>query len=265
MFKKLTLPLIMATTLATVMPIMTMAGTLSVNKPRILMTDKNKRAEFKVFNTSPDIQTLRISLIDKQMDEQGEIITVEGSQTSASDFLRVGPRVGKNIDPKGFQKFRVRAKLSKMPAGEYRSHLLVESMNPPTEQSKAGISVKPNIKYSIPIIIRHGELNAEVAISNAQLSEKVSDNGEKQTTLAFDMTRIGDRSVYGDFAVYQVTGDETILIKALVGQAIYTEVEKRQFSIELLTAPPAGSQLKLEFKENPEFGGDSQAHTLIEV
>ncbi len=269
MLKKIILPLLMATSVAAQMPTKAFAGTLSVNKPRILMTDKNKRAEFKVFNTSAQVQTLRVSLIDKQMDELGGIKTVEVSPTSAADFLRVGPRVGKNIGPKDFQKFRVRAKLKKMPKGEYRSHLLVESMNPPSEETKPGIFVKPNIKYSIPIIIRHGDLHAKVAISDAKLSEKPSENGSensaKQTVLSFEMSRVGDRSVYGDFTLYQVTNGKAIELTQLVGQAIYTDTNKRQFAIDLEQPPAKGSQLRIEFKENPEFGGNSQTQTVVEV
>ncbi|NQZ10566.1 MAG: hypothetical protein HRT35_25725 [Algicola sp.] len=256
MLKKIILPLLIASSVAATLPIKTFAGTLSVNKPRILMTDKHKRAEFKVFNTSAQVQTLRVSLIEKQMDEMGDIKTVEVSATSAAGFLRVGPRVGKNIGPKDFQKFRVRAKLNKMPKGEYRSHLLVESMNPPTEETKPGIFVKPNIKYSIPIIIRHGDLHAEVAISNAKVSEKL---------LTFEMSRMGDRSVYGDFTFYQVTDGKTTELTQLVGQAIYTDTNKRLFVIDLEQSPTKGSQLKIVFKENPEFGGDSQTQTIVEV
>ncbi|MCJ8271761.1 MAG: hypothetical protein MJK04_20470 [Psychrosphaera sp.] len=265
MLKKIILPLLIASSMAATLPTKAFAGTLSVNKPRILMTDKNKRAEFKVFNTSAQVQTLRVSLIEKQMNEMGDIKTVEVSLTSAADFLRIGPRVGKNIGPKDFQKFRVRAKLNKMPKGEYRSHLLVESMNPPTEETKPGIFVKPNIKYSIPIIIRHGDLHAEVAISNAKLSETVLENADKQTVLTFEMSRIGDRSVYGDFTFYQVTDGKATELTQLVGQAIYTDTDKRLFEINLELPPTKGSQLKIVFKENPEFGGDSQTQTIVEV
>ncbi len=265
MRKLITLPLLIAGAFATLMPVTATAGTLSVSEPRILMTSDNKRDEFKVFNTSSEIQTLRISLIDKQMDESGGIKTVENSASSAADYLRVGPRVGKNINPKGFQKFRVRAKLKKMPVGEYRSHLLVESMNPPKEETKAGIHIKPNIKYSIPIIVRNGELNAQVAISNARMTENTLENGEKQNLLAFDMSREGDRSVYGDFSLYQLQDGNKTLLKTLVGQAIYTDVNKRQFTIELPQSLDLGSELTIEFIENPEFGGDSHTQTTIKV
>lgn len=265
MRKLMKLPLLVATVLTALTPVITNAGTLSVSEPRIVMTDKNKRAEFKVFNTSAEVQSLRISLIDKQMDESGGIKTVENSNTSAADYLRVGPRVGKSISPKDFQKFRVRAKLNKMAPGEYRSHVLVESMSPPTEETAAGIHIKPNIKYSIPIIIRHGELNAQVAISNARVTEQASENGEKQTVFAFDMSREGDRSVYGNFVLYQVKNNQTTELSKLAGQAIYTDINKRQFSIRLEEPMAAGSQLKIEFKEDPEFGGDSHTHSTITI
>lgn len=241
------------------------ASTLSVSEPRIVMSEKQKRAEFQIFNTADHVQSLKISLIDKVMNEKGEIKTVEFADSSAKDYLRVGPRVGKNINPKAFQSFRIRAKVNKMPIGEYRSHLLVESMEPPKEETDPGVHIKPNIKYSIPIIVRNGDLMADVSIDSVQVTQINGENGQDQTEVAFNLNRSGNRSVYGDFILYEVQAGQAIKLKTMPGQAVYTDIEKRRFKTLLNQPLSTGSELKIEFKEDPEFGGDSQTSHRIKV
>lgn len=237
------------------------ASTLSVNEPRIVLTDKNKKGEFKVYNTSNEMQSFRVTLVDKAMDTLGNIKTVETSPTSAINFLRVGPRMGKNIAPKQFQKFRIRAKMSKIPEGEFRSHLLVEPMTPPSEESAAGIHIKPNIKYSIPVIIRKGDLHAEVGIKNINTS--VHESG--QSIIEFDLIRTGNRSVYGDIKIYQELNQTDNLIKEVIGQAIYTDISSRKFTLLLPLKVKSGTNLKIKYVENPEFGGDAKAELSIRI
>lgn len=239
---------------------MVSAGTMSVSEQRIMITDKSKRSEFKVYNTSPEVQSIRVSLIEKAMDENGGVKTIESTTTSAAGYIRIGPRVGKNIAPKDFQTFRLRAKLNQLADGEYRSHLLFESMNPPKDETKPGIHVKPNIRYSIPVIIRKGQLSAEIAIKDAILGE----NEQKQPTIAFNVTRNGNRSIYGDIDIYQIVAGKEQLIASDKNHAIYTDVKQRKFTITLNEAI-SDTELKIVFRENPEFGGDQTAETTIKV
>ena len=248
------------TVITTITPFVN-AGTMSVDVQRLIITDNNKRSEFKVFNTSAEVQSIRVSFIEKIMDENGGVKNVEFSPTSAADYIRIGPRIGKNLGPKDFQKFRLRAKLSKLADGEYRSHLLFESMNPPKEETKPGIHIKPNIRYSIPVIIRKGDLNAQIAIKDVALSH----NEQKQQVVEFNITRNGNRSVYGNIDIYQIVQGKDQLLKTSVGEAIYTDVKQRKFSIPLEQAINSNSELKIIFSENPDFGGDQTAETVVKV
>lgn len=232
---------------------------MSVDVSRLVITDKNKRSEFKVFNTSPEVQSIRVSFIEKIMDEDGGIKNVEFSPTSAADHIRIGPRMGKNLGPKDSQKFRLRAKLNKLADGEYRSHLLFESMNPPKEETKPGIHVKPNIRYSIPVIIRKGEVSAQIAITDA----KIAKDEEQKPIVEFNVIREGNRSVYGDIDIYQINQGKAELVSTTAGEAIYTDVSLRKFTIPLEQAVNASSRLKIVFRENPDFGGDQTAETII--
>ncbi|WP_028865528.1 hypothetical protein [Psychromonas aquimarina] len=237
------------------------SASLSVKEPRIVLTDKNKKGEFKVYNTSDKTLSFRVSLIEKQMDGKGNIKTVSTSLTSAGDYVRVGPRMGKNIAPKDYQKFRLRAKFSKMPEGEFRSHLLIEPITPPTEETAPGIHLKPTIKYSIPLILRHGQLQANVSINNA----RVIVNEKNQSVVQFDLLREGERSVYGDVQVFMLQDNKEILLTSINSQAIYTDINSRKFSINLQKKLEKNTQLKILFKENPEFGGDSQAQSILKI
>ena len=145
--------------LACLLPVISQANTLSVNKPRIMLDAKHNRDEFRIFNPTKEFQTYRLGIIDMQMDELGNINEVESLEHSARQLLRVGPRMGKNIAPDLYQSFRVMLKRKGLEQGEFRSHILMESLLPPAEENQ-GVVVRPNIRYSIPVIIRHGDLNA---------------------------------------------------------------------------------------------------------
>lgn len=226
------------------------ASNLSVDKPRIILDSKKSRDQFRIFNPTAEFQTYRVSVINMQMDENGNINEVEAFDDSAKDFLRVGPRMGKNIAPSQYQNFRVMLKRKNLKeAGEYRAHILMESLLPPVTEGEGSIIVRPNIRYSIPIIVRTGELHAKIGLQ--ELSAEQTENDQLRVTFA--LTREGNRSVYGKVTA-TLAGSDAPLFEA-AGLGVYTELTKRYFSFTTDKALPTSGELILSFEEDPEYGG----------
>lgn len=226
------------------------ASNLSVDKPRIILDGKKSRDQFRIFNPTAEFQTYRVSVINMQMDENGNINEVEAFDSSAKDFLRVGPRMGKNIAPSQYQNFRVMLKRKHLKeAGEYRAHILMESLLPPVAEGEGSIVVRPNIRYSIPIIVRTGELHAKIDLQELTAEQTEDD----KLRVRFAVTREGNRSIYGKVTA-RLAGGESPIFEA-AGLGVYTELNKRYFSFTTDKNLPNSGELILSFEEDPDYGG----------
>ena len=152
MFKRIAL-LLCAVALSTSVS----AANMTLDKHRIILTDQHKRDDLSVFNPTSDFQSYRLTVEDFTMTPQGQLHRSPDFAASAKNMLRVGPRLGRNIAPNNSQKFRVMLKGRNLPDGEYRSHIVVEALLPPMPADD-GVYARPNIKYSIPVIFRKGQL-----------------------------------------------------------------------------------------------------------
>ena len=97
------------------------------------------------------------------------------------------------------------------------------------------IELIPIYGITIPIIIRHGELEATAVVSGAQLV--TTPDGP---ALQIAMSRSGDRSVYGELRVTKSGVKDPIV--QVRGIAIYPEVDGRL--VTLMISPEQAAMLK---------------------
>src|SRR3546814_4124099 len=90
----------------------------------------------------------------------------------------------------------------------------------------AGVSIAltPIYGITIPVIVRVGDLGAAAAIGEAWVSE-----GADGPAFNFDLSRTGDRSVYGDIEVTRPGIADPLLVAR--GIAVYPEVTARTVSL----------------------------------
>ena len=79
--------------------------------------------------------------------------------------------------------------------------------------------------------------------------------------MALDLTRVGDRSVFGDVRVFKAGNKDPIAIQR--GVAIYTEIETRHMVIPLNPefAASAAGPVTVDFVESTDSGPVSLAET----
>ena len=196
------------------------------------MTDRQRTAQVDIVNTSQVQATYKITLVRKRMTETGEfqdVVTPEPEERFADEVVRYSPRQV-TLVPGAGQTIRLMFKAPPTLAeGEYRSHLLF-SKPPAAISALPGKEAKEQntISMSIPVIARHGNLEAKAAIDPA--SVKVSEIGEKKQLVGFTLTRSGARSIYGDVVVYR--GKEKVAEGK--GFAVYTPNAKRKVGVPVL-------------------------------
>lgn len=225
-------------------------GNLLINPMRVVFEGNKQREEITLANTGQDTAIYAISFVQYRMTQDGAFTQIEEpdpGQYFADPYLRFFPR-RVALAPGESQVVRMQVRRSPdMVDGEYRSHLYFRAV--PDERplgddtfledsTAIGIRLIPVFGITIPVIIRHGEVNANIDIAQASLGR----NADGQPQLQLTLNRSGNKSVYGDITVdYEAPGQEPITIGLVRGLAVYTPNDSRNFNLSL--NPPEGIDL----------------------
>jgi hypothetical protein len=258
-------------TLATAMTVASMparaAGDLLVAPTRVVL-DGQRGTEVILNNIGSETATYRISLELRRMTADGRLEEVSEEQANdieraATAMIRYAPR-RVTLPPNQPQAIRLGVRAPEgLADGEYRVHLLFRAIpeaRSVTEQAApAGgftIALTPIYGVTIPIIVRYGNLQATAAIANGRM-EKDADG----QSFAFDLSRSGDRSTYGEIRITKPGVDEPVMIAR--GIAVYPEVTKRTVSLPVppeIAAQLTG-QISVAYYETANDGGALIAKT----
>ena len=237
------------------------AGDLLIAPTRVVL-DGRRGTEVILNNIGTEEATYRITLELRRMNDRGRLDDVDpvaatDKEKSAIDVIRYAPR-RVTLPPNQPQSIRVGLQpTDTLPDGEYRAHMLFRAI-PKAPAAGSGEEVGSGLKIqlipiygiSIPIIVRKGNLEATAALSNVRMS---ADN--EGPTLEFDLTRKGDRSVFGEIHVTKPGTAEPITIAK--GIAIYPEVASRNVSLPMPpeVAAKMHGEVVISYYEAPEAGG----------
>lgn len=218
-------------------------GNLLISPRRIVFDGSAKTQEINLANTGKDTARYLISVMEIRMTDDGafeEILQPDEGQNFASKYLRFFPR-SVVLAPNEAQTIKVQLnKASNLPEGEYRSHIyfravpkerpLGEPEMVNTDTSNITVNIKAVFGITIPAIIRVGENNTTVSISNVALT-KINDS---TNTISLTLNRAGNMSTYGDVVVYHVASDgSTKQVGAARGVAVYSPNKIRHFALNL--------------------------------
>jgi P pilus assembly chaperone PapD len=236
-------------------------GDLLVAPTRVIL-DGSRGTEVILSNIGSEEATYRIGLELRRMTENGKLEPVEkvdanGVEDAALGMIRYAPR-RIALPPGQPQAVRLAARPgAELPDGEYRVHMSFKAIPRPrevTEEEAQSDAVTfrliPIYGITIPIIVRHGRVEAQVALTQPSIIQ-----GEDGPELAMSIERSGESSTYGSLSVVKPGVDEPIVLAG--GIAVYPEIGTRQVRIKL--TPEQAAQLKgrgrVEYRELPENGG----------
>ncbi len=238
------------------------AGDLLVAPTRVIL-DGSRGTEVVLNNIGAEPATYRISLEIKRMTAEGGLDEIAEENASAAertalDMIAFSPR-RVTLPPNQPQVVRVGVRVPEgTPPGEYRAHMLFRAVpdaaavpaEPKASSDGVSIALTPIYGITIPVIVRVGDLGAEAAIGEAWVSE-----GADGPAFNFDLTRTGNRSVYGDIEVTRPGVPEPLLVAR--GIAVYPEVGARKVSLRVpgeLAAKLKGP-VHIRYSEDREIGG----------
>jgi len=217
-------------------------GNLMITPRRVVFEGQKKTQELNLANTGKDTARYLISMMEIRMREDGtfeQITAPDSGQNFASHYVRFFPR-SVTLGPGEAQTVKIQIiKQSQLLAGEYRSHIYfralpIEKPLGEKEISKdtSGISVHltPIFGISIPVIIRVGEPNSQVNLSNTKF-EMMNDS---IPVLNMVFNRAGNISVYGDLKIDFISSSGKVKqVGEIKGIAVYTPTSSRKIRITL--------------------------------
>ncbi len=228
------------------------ASTLSLllSPVRIIFSDRQRVVTAHVINSGNEEITYTISLVTMRKGPEGEFFQprVEtDEELLAKSLVRFSPRRA-TIGPRQRQvvKLMIRKPKDLLP-GEYQTRLLlspqtkaketVTDKNSASTEKGIGINIEYIVNTSVPIIIQHGGISAEVtpvAVDFKELSRATS--GLAAEIL---LTRNGDASSFGNLYVHYLSknGKEK-RIGHIQGAAIYIPMTKKTFIVPLENVTP---------------------------
>ncbi len=239
------------------------AGNLAVMPTRVMFEGRERTAEVSLTNTGDEESIYRLALVNRRMTAGGSLVDVADKplpgERFADGLVRFSPR---QVVLKPGESQVVRLQLRRpagLEAGEYRSHLAFravprESGPPAAEGREFRVTLTPIYGVSIPVIVRHGELGADVGIRGLTL---LRDRRRSLRKVAFTLTREGGQSVYGDIDVKFVdeAGGERILARAR-GLAVYTPNDRRKVTLDVVNGGVVeGGTIVVSYRQKPEAGG----------
>ena len=223
---------------------------LTISPTRAVFDGKTRSMPIKLTNDGTVKTTYRISFKNMRMTEEGAYEDVDSTKVKgqyAEKLVRYSPRQI-SLEPGETQSIRLLLRKPKELAdGEYRSHLLFQEV--PDEagldldkilgkQKDDSLSVvlAPVPGVTIPVIVRQGKLEA-----NAGMGDLAFKNGTKDAPprVEFDLSRSGNRSVYGDLEVthYAPGSTKGVVVGLMQGISVLSPTTKRAVSVQLDVPP----------------------------
>lgn len=221
-------------------------GNLLITPRRVVFEGSKKSIDLNLANTGIDTATYAISLVQIRMKEDGGFETItepDPGQLFADKNIRFFPR-SVTLGPNEAQSIKVQIiRSNELAPGEYRSHFYFRAIpkakplgekEEPRDTTTISVQLIPVFGITIPAIIRVGESNVKVNLSDLGFS-MVNDT---IPNLKLVFNRTGNISVYGDLAVdYISTQGKITRVGVANGVAVYTPNTIRRFQFNLNKIP----------------------------
>lgn len=236
-------------------------GDLLVAPTRVIL-DGSRGTEVILSNIGSEEATYRIGLELRRMTESGDLVTVETEEANSVEeaslgMIRYAPR-RITLPPGQPQAVRLTARPgAELPDGEYRVHMSFKAIPRPREataeeQQSEGVTFRliPIYGITIPIIVRHGRVEAQVALTQPSIVQ-----GEAGPEFVMSIERSGESSTYGALTVFKPGVSDPAL--QIGGIAVYPEIGHREVRFQLTQEQAAAlrGQVRVEYRELADQGG----------
>jgi P pilus assembly chaperone PapD len=226
----------------------------SISTHRVFLDKSQKTSSVLIFNKEIKYQDCRVYLRNYIYGAEGQITEVKGKflpANAANKFIRLSPKKFR-LSPNAQQNVNISSRRTiNQVDGEYRSILAISCVDEISkERANKAVVISPILIHNIPVIVRIGKLEAQVAIKNVSV---------KDNAVNFDVFRQGDRSVYGDLVLFNTLTNK--IEDRIRGVSLYPGTKSKNFTLK--AALDNQRDMKLSFIENPAYGGSIKVESAI--
>lgn len=246
------------------------ADALSFFPGRIVLDDRNRSAVLRIVNKENTARRYTITWRRMRMTADRGLGAVDDDDPAddlypAREYVLFAPRQAV-IPPKSTQAVRLLARVpADLPAGEYRSHLMVTEAPRAMDGGRDGQDLDMRIELvsrtTFPVIVLHGNPEMELSLESLEIRPRDGD-----PRLAVTLARSGNRSLYANaHVIWESPDGESHELFGPASLAIYRELERRHFDFPLKL--PEGRTLgggELRFIVRDNAADDGASSVLID-
>ena len=232
---------------------------------RQVVTAKTPVARYQISNPSDRFVEARVGWIDLSATPDGyETASADARPAlSAAPYLVVSP-ARLRLEPGARAEVVVRLKKgATIPAGERRSHLLIETRpaRTPLRRASSGLEADVGLGVSTPVILRGGYAAPAVAFGRSKLIR--DENG--LLALETTVTSAGRFSAYGTLEAALIADGRMEGLARIANVAVYPDAGARRLVLPLARERLPGGVLQVTFTGDGEASGQRLAEKLFEV
>ncbi|MEM6811025.1 MAG: hypothetical protein AAF549_01005 [Pseudomonadota bacterium] len=237
---------------------------LAITEKRVVFEGPKRSQVITIINRSDETKTYRLGWRHLTMTQKGlkdipEDAPLPPEIKPVTDMVKYAPR-RVTLGPRETQDIRMLVRMpAGLPDGEYRSHFWIrpegntEKFRRQVEEEaekdgrKFGIAIQMLAGITLPVIVRKGNIDAELFIENFSAQQSPG-----FVNVNFDLVRQGERSVYGDINYICNPGSEQeYTLRQQKGMAVYAETSLRRFDHRFEKPQDSGncSTLTIRFSE----------------
>jgi len=255
---------------------------LNISPKRITFDRNHRSGSIYVFNQGNGTGSFDISLIDRVMLPDGQIIPLADAETrpetqaiagklkSAQQILQVSPR-RVTLGPGQGQTVRLRIVGAPADPGtvEVRSHLTISALPPrdsgttaeqaaqATQAGQLSFQINALLGLSIPAIVRLNDPDIRAGLENPRVSFEQLNGPKGPTTpvLNVELVRQGANSLFGNLEAHVAGQPKSPALGLAHGVGVYTEIDRRLVRIPLTRPPAPGEHLEVTFTDDDTSPG----------
>ena len=239
---------------------------LMITPYRVAFEDRDRTKQITIVSRASEPKTYRIFFRQQKMLESGEYKVLPDDAQDiprASDIVRYGPRQVL-LAPGERQAIKLSLRRpADLPPGEYRSHLVMEQL-PEAQQTTLnpkntkgiGLQLYLKMEFSIPVIVRHGDLDTSVSLDGFQF-ERSSSQDDRRPRLAMNVLRSGNGSSAGrlDILWQPRPGASAKQIGELNNVAVFPEIARKRVAVPLEVGRLEPGIITVQYEGVDEFSG----------
>lgn len=259
-------------TLLLVLPSFNAAYALFLSKARIDIQKNQNYAEFLILNRSEKKKLITFSWSDIIVKPDGGFKTLKEGEVfpgfrSASPYIRYSPR-RTILNPGESQRVKMYVKRpADMSEGEYHSHfnIVAEALKPQQSisdlENKLRGSVQINAGTSIPVFVRHGDTNVDVAITEAYIQYH-----EGLDHLFIRSVNNSTRSTYGLVTMQCVMPSGENIERELTTMRLYSETKDLLWKVGFNEFPVRDCQrISISVRDPDDFEYNDKSFARADV